>query len=233
VSLYRNQDRVSQSLPPISFFGFEAPRIMTTIPANTTPKMLKNLVTTKKLFSLVLAFVLMEFAPFMTTSTTTDNSLCSIVPALSATPAAEEIVSIKTILRIARVAGIMATIQVQAARKPKTLPKICWRYGCTPPKDQIQLLAFSDMSVCHKDRPSPGIAVPSSANVDAPVQARTPPTSHMINDAPGEGTFASIAPGDVKIPLPMTIFMMMANASRVPRFCLNVPCAGAAAGVVP
>jgi hypothetical protein len=124
---------VRQSLPPISLSGFEAPRMTTTIPAQTTPKMATNLVKTKKLLSLVLAFVLIEFAPLMTTSTRTDKSLCSIAPALFVTPKAEKIVSMKTILRIARVAGITATIQVQAAKKPNTFPKMCWRNGCTPP----------------------------------------------------------------------------------------------------
>lgn len=61
--------------------------------------------------------------------------------------------------------------------------------------------------------PSPGIAVPNSAKVLAPVQARTPPTSHSTKATPGEGTFASIDPGDVNIPLPITILMIMAKAS--------------------
>lgn len=72
--------------------------------------------------------------------------------------------------------------------------------------------------------PSPGIAVPSSAMVLAPVQASSPPTSHTIRAAPGDGTLVSIDPGEVKTPLPMTILTMMANASRAPRFRLNVPC---------
>jgi len=67
------------------------------------------------------------------------------------------------------------------------------------------------MSLCNK--PSPGIAVPNSAKVLAPVQARTPPRSHSTSATPGEGTFASIDPGDVKMPLPMTMLMIMAKAS--------------------
>ena len=51
----------------------------------------------------------------------------------SVTPAAEKMLSTKTMLRMASVAGMMATTQVQAARKPKTSPKTYCRYGCTPP----------------------------------------------------------------------------------------------------
>ena len=72
--------------------------------------------------------------------------------------------------------------------------------------------------------PSPGIAVPNSAMVLAPVQASSPPTSQTIRAAPGDGTFVSIDPGEVKTPLPMTMLTIMANASKVPRFRLNVPC---------
>lgn len=71
------------------------------------------------------------------------------------------------------------------------------------------------------DSPSPGIAVPSSAKVVAPVQARTPPTSHIARAIPGEGTFASIEPGEVKTPLPMTMLTTMPNASMAPRFLVK------------
>jgi hypothetical protein len=36
-------------------------------------------------------------------------------------------------LMIPSEAGITATIHVHAARKPKTSPKMYWRYGWTPP----------------------------------------------------------------------------------------------------
>ena len=72
--------------------------------------------------------------------------------------------------------------------------------------------------------PSPGIAVPSSAMVLAPVQASRPPTSQTIRAAPGDGTLVSMDPGDVKMPLPTTMLTMMANASSAPKFRLNVPC---------
>lgn len=45
----------------------------------------------------------------------------------------------------------------------------------------------------------------------------------MSNAAPGDGTFASIDPGDVKIPLPITILITIANASMVPKLRANVP----------
>lgn len=69
--------------------------------------------------------------------------------------------------------------------------------------------------------PSPGIAVPSSAMVDAPVHASTPPMSHTTNATPGEGTLVSMDPGDVKIPLPITILITIAKASAVPRVLEN------------
>lgn len=56
----------------------------------------------------------------------------------------------------------------------------------------------------------------------APVQAKTPPTSHITNATPGDGTFVSMDPGDVKMPLPITMLTTMANASVVPRFLENV-----------
>jgi hypothetical protein len=40
----------------------------------------------------------------------------------------------------------------------------------------------------------------------------------MAKAALGEGTFASIDPGDMKTPLPMTMLMTMANASMTPIF---------------
>jgi len=64
--------------------------------------------------------------------------------------------------------------------------------------------------------------VPSSAMVAAPVQARTPPTSHISKAAPGEGELVSMAPGEVKMPLPMTMLMTMAKASSAPRVGLKV-----------
>jgi hypothetical protein len=51
-----------------------------------------------------------------------------------------EEVSIKTMLRIASVAGITAMIHFQAAKKPKIAPKVCWRYGYMSPRDEIQPL---------------------------------------------------------------------------------------------
>src|SRR5436190_24027879 len=71
--------------------------------------------------------------------------------------------------------------------------------------------------------PSPGIAVPSSAMVEAPVHARTPPISQTTRAAPGDETWVSIDPGDVKMPLPITMLMTMAKASAVPRFLENDP----------
>lgn len=71
------------------------------------------------------------------------------------------------------------------------------------------------------NQPSPGIAVPSSAIVLAPVQARMPPTSHTISATPGDGTFVSIEPGEVKIPLPITMLMTMPKASMAPRLRVN------------
>lgn len=51
--------------------------------------------------------------------------------------------------------------------------------------------------------PSPGNAVPSSAIVALPVQARRPPTSHIKRAAPGDGTLVSTAAGEAKMPEPV------------------------------
>ncbi len=64
--------------------------------------------------------------------------------------------------------------------------------------------------------------MPSSASVLAPVHASTPPTSHTTSAAPGAGTLVSIAPGDVKTPLPMTMLATMAKASAAPSVRANV-----------
>lgn len=122
---YPNQGRVNQSLPPTSrLSGLETWIATTAIPATTTAEIATNLVTTKKLFNRVLAFVLIEFATLMTMRVRTESSLCSILPAWSVIPAAEKMLSTKTMLRIARVAGITATTHVHAARKPYTSPKM-------------------------------------------------------------------------------------------------------------
>lgn len=57
--------------------------------------------------------------------------------------------------------------------------------------------------------------------VDAPVHASTPPISHTTSAAPGDGTFVSMDPGDVKMPLPITILITIAKASAVPRVLEN------------
>lgn len=71
--------------------------------------------------------------------------------------------------------------------------------------------------------PSPSIAVPSSAKVVAPVQAKTPPINQIASAIPGDGTFVSIEPGDVKTPLPMTMLTTIPKASAAPRLRVNVP----------
>ena len=85
------------------------------------------------------------------------------------------------------------------------------------------ILAFDGLPIIYVDIPSPGMAVPNSAMVLAPDQAKMPPTSHTTSAIPGEGTFVSIDPGDVNIPLPMTMLMMIANAFSVPKLRANVP----------
>lgn len=92
------------------------------MPARTTPKMLRNLSATKKLFSRVEAFVLMELHRFIKAMIKTDSSLWDMLAAWSVTPAAEKMLSTNTMLRMARVAGMMASTQVHAARNPETSP---------------------------------------------------------------------------------------------------------------
>jgi len=97
--------------------------ITTTSPASTTAAMARNFVATKNLFRRVLALVLMQFATLTSTTTPTLSSLCVHSAAPSVMPRAVYMLSTKTMLRMARVAGITATIHVHAARKPKTSPK--------------------------------------------------------------------------------------------------------------
>lgn len=65
--------------------------------------------------------------------------------------------------------------------------------------------------------------MPSSAMVLAPVHARIPPTSHTTSAAPGDGTLVSMDPGEVKMPLPMTMLITMEKASTAPRLRVKVP----------
>ena len=92
------------------------------MPATTTIVMVRNLTKTKKLFRLVLALVLMELAVLMMMRMRTARSLCEMRSASPVTPAAEYALSTKTMLRMASVAGMTATTQVQAARKPAASP---------------------------------------------------------------------------------------------------------------
>ena len=59
--------------------------------------------------------------------------------------------------------------------------------------------------------------------VDAPVQARNPPASHISSAAPGDGTLVSIADGEAKTPLPMITDIKRVNPSSVPRLRANEP----------
>lgn len=106
-------------------------------------------------------------------------------------------------LRIASVAGIVATIHDQAAKYPHKSPYMYDKYGWMPP--------------------SPGNAVPSSAMVNAPVHARIPPRSHMSNEAPGDGTLASMGPGEEKTPEPITMLIRRAKPSTARRLRAKVP----------
>jgi hypothetical protein len=74
------------------------------------------------------------------------------------------------------------------------------------------------------------MAVPNSAMVRAPVQARIPPRSQMSSPAPGEGTLASMGPGEEKTPEPITMLIRSANPSIALRLRANVP-RGSAASV--
>ena len=98
--------------------------ITTTSPATISRKIVRNLTATKNPDSLVLVFVLIEFNVVITASTSTDNNLCVIGGAGSLTPKLEYTLSTNTILRIASVAGIVATIQLHAAMYPQNSPKI-------------------------------------------------------------------------------------------------------------
>src|SRR5690242_4816023 len=88
----------------------------TTRPATISKAIVRNLTATKNPLNLVLVFVLIEFKTVTTASTNTDNNLCVIGGAGLFTPRLEYTLSTNTIQRIASVAGIVATTQLQAAR---------------------------------------------------------------------------------------------------------------------
>jgi 6-phosphofructokinase len=81
-----------------------------------------RLTATKKLDSLVLVFVLIELSVVTQTRTSTLNNLCVIGGDGSLMPMLEYIDSTNTILKMARVAGIVATIHDHAAIYPHTSP---------------------------------------------------------------------------------------------------------------